>query len=143
MLLRQIEADTLPWCRRHGVAVLVYWPLMKGLLAGKIRRNQTFGPDDSRRNYPAFQGAELQKNLDLVDRLDEIARSAGHSVVELVVNWTIHQPGVTVALCGAKRPAQIRECAGGSGWRLTAAQLAEIARALAARGPAYVVAPPT
>jgi aryl-alcohol dehydrogenase-like predicted oxidoreductase len=141
MLLRQIEGDALPWCRRHGVAVLVYWPLMKGLLAGKIRRDQTFGPDDSRRNYPAFQGEELQRNLDLVDRLEEIGRSAGHTVAELVVNWTIHQPGITAALCGAKRPEQIRQCAGGSGWRLSADQLVEIDRALAARGPAYVVAP--
>ena len=42
MLMRQIENDTLPWCREHGVAVLVYWPLMKGLLAGKIARRPCF-----------------------------------------------------------------------------------------------------
>ncbi len=74
MLLRQIEADTLPWCRRHGVAVMAYWPLMKGLLAGRIARDQVFGPDDSRRKYPMFQGEERRKNHDLVDRLQAIAR---------------------------------------------------------------------
>ena len=141
MLMRQIEADTLPWCRRHGVAVLVYWPLMKGLLAGKIGRDQVFGPDDSRRRYPMFQGQERRKNHDLVDRLRAIAEAAGHSVAELVVNWTIHQPGVTAALCGAKRPEQIRESAGGSGWRLTLEQVAQIDRALAERGPAEVRLP--
>ena len=118
MLMRQIEADTLPWCRQHGVAVLVYWPLMKGLLAGKIARDYVFGPDDSRHKYPMFLGEERQKNHDLVDRLRAIAQAAGHSVAELVINWTIHQPGITAALCGAKRPDQIRECAGGSGWQL-------------------------
>ena len=141
MLMRQIEADLLPWCRRHGVAVLAYWPLMKGLLAGKIGRDQVFGPDDSRSRYPMFQGQERQKNHDLVDRLRAIAEAAGHSVAELVVNWTIHQPGVTAALCGAKRPEQIRECAGGSGWQLTPEQVAQIDQALAERGPADVRLP--
>ncbi|MGQ9574399.1 MAG: aldo/keto reductase [Thermoguttaceae bacterium] len=133
MLQRQIEADTLPWCRQRGVAVLVYWPLMKGLLAGKLRRDQTF-QGDSRRKYPMFQGQEYQKNLDLVEKLRAIASQTGHTVAQLVVNWTIHQPGITAALCGAKRPDQLRETAGGTGWRLTAEQLAQIDQALAERG---------
>ena len=45
-------------------------------------------------------------------------------MAELVINWTIHQPGITAAVCGAKRPEQIRETAGGSGWKLTDEQLA-------------------
>jgi aryl-alcohol dehydrogenase-like predicted oxidoreductase len=59
----------------------------------------------------------------------------------LVINWTIHQPGVTAALCGAKRPDQIGETAGGSGWRLTAEQLARIDQALAERGTPAVKSP--
>lgn len=141
MLLRNIEANTLPWCRQHGVAVLVYWPLMKGLLAGKIARDYVFGPDDSRHKYPMFQGEERRKNHDFVDRLQAIAEAAGHNVVELVINWTIHQPGITAALCGAKRPDQIRECVGASGWQLTAEQVAQIDQALAERGTADVRLP--
>jgi aryl-alcohol dehydrogenase-like predicted oxidoreductase len=141
MLMRQIESDVLPWCREHGVAVLVYWPLMKGLLAGKIGRDFVFGTNDSRHKYPMFQGEERRKNHDLVDRLQEIARAAGHSMVELVINWTIHQSGITGALCGAKRPDQIRECAGGSGWQLSAEQLAQIEQVLEERGPADVQLP--
>jgi aryl-alcohol dehydrogenase-like predicted oxidoreductase len=134
MLQRQIEADTLPWCIAHNVAVLVYWPLMKGLLSGKISRDQTYGPDDSRRKYPQYQGDEWRKNQDFLDRLREVARSCGHTVTELVINWTIHRPGITAALCGAKRPEQIRESAGAMGWRLRDEQLAAIDAALAARG---------
>ena len=104
MLQRQIEADTLPWCRQHGVSVLAYWPLAKGLLAGKMSRDETFAPTDSRRKYPMFQGDEWQKNHDLLDKLREIAAASGHSVAQTVINWTIHQPGITAALCGAKRP---------------------------------------
>ncbi len=133
MLQRQIEADTLPWCRAHGVAVLVYWPLLKGLLAGRLGRDETFA-DDSRRKYPMFQGEEYQKNLDFVEALRGIAARSGHTVAQLVLNWTIHQPGVTSALCGAKRPEQIRETARAAGWRLSAEQLAEINQALTQRG---------
>jgi aryl-alcohol dehydrogenase-like predicted oxidoreductase len=141
MLMRQIEADVLPWCRDHNVAVLVYWPLMKGLLAGKIARDQVFGVDDSRHKYPMFQGEERRKTHDLVDRLRLVADAAGHTVAEVVLNWTIHQPGITSVLCGAKRPEQIRESAGGSGWRLTPEQCGEIERALADRGLADVRLP--
>lgn len=134
MLQRHIESEILPWCREHGVAVLVYWALMKGLLAGKLGRDHVFGPDDNRRKYPMFRGDEYQKNLDLVDRLARIADEAGHTVAELALNWTIHQPGITAALCGAKRPQQIRENALGAGWKLTPKQLAQIDQALAERG---------
>ncbi len=130
MIERQIERDTLPWCRERNIAVLVYWPLMKGLLAGKIARDFVFGPDDSRHKYPMFQGEERRKNHDLVDKLSEIAAEAGHTVAQLVVNWTVHQPGITSALCGAKRPEQIRETAGASGWQLTDDQLARVNAAL-------------
>ena len=141
MLQRQIEADTLPWCRRHGVAVMVYWPLLKGLLAGKLPRDLVLAPTDSRRKYPMYQGDEWRKNMDFVDRLRQIAQHADRSVAELVINWTIHQPGITSALCGAKRPDQIRETAGGAGWQLTPDELADIDQALFDRGPAAIKSP--
>lgn len=134
MLQREIEADTLPWCRAHNVSVMVYWPLMKGLLAGKLPRNHVFAPGDGRAKYPMFQGQEWEKTQDLIDELREIAAEAGRSVAQLVINWTIHRPGITVALCGAKRPDQMEENAGGVGWRLSEEQLARIDAALKRRG---------
>lgn len=134
MLQREIEADTLPWCIEHGVAVCVYWPLMKGLLAGRISRDHTFPTTDSRHKYPMFQGEEWRKNNAFVDDLRSIADQCGHSVAELVLNWTIHRPGITVALAGAKRPEQIRENAGGMGWRLGQEQFARIDAAIQRRG---------
>ncbi len=133
MLQRRIERDTLPWCRAQGVAVLVYWPLLKGLLTGKFVRDHVFAETDSRRKYDMFQGLSWQKNLDLVDELRAIAADLGRSVTELVINWTIHQPGVTAALCGAKRAEQIRQSAAGAGWRLSDRAAARIERALAER----------
>lgn len=136
MLQRQIELDTLPWCRERGISVMIYWPLMKGLLAGKLPRDYVFEPGDGRAKYPMFQGAEFQRNQDFLDRLREIASAAGKTVAQLVVNWTIEQPGITAALCGARRPEQILETAGSLGWRLTSEQRQRIDAALVARGQA-------
>ena len=130
MLQREIESDALPWCRQHGVAVLIYWPLMKGLLAGKLVRDQVFGDNDNRRKYAAFQGQQYQRNMDLVDGLRRIAAASGRTVAELVIAWTIHQPGITSALCGAKRPAQIRENAAAASREFSAEQLARVDRLL-------------
>ena len=136
MLQREIESSQLPWCIEHGVAVIVYWPLMKGLLAGHLPRDHVFDPRDGRRKYPMFSGDEWHKTQDFLDQLRPIAADAGKTVAELVINWTIHQPGITAALCGAKRPHQIRDNAGGMGWTLTDEQRAQVDAALAARGPA-------
>jgi aryl-alcohol dehydrogenase-like predicted oxidoreductase len=136
MLQRDIERETVPWCRSEGIAVTVYWPLMKGLLAGRLSDAQPLDERDSRRNYPMYQGEEWEKNQAFVARLREIAAEAGRTVAQLVINWTIHQPGITAALCGAKRPWQIEETAGAMGWRLTTNQAAAIEAAIAARGPA-------
>jgi aryl-alcohol dehydrogenase-like predicted oxidoreductase len=136
MLQREIEDSQLPWCIEHNVSVFVYWPLMKGLLAGHLPRDYVFDAKDGRRKYPMFYGEEWRKNQDFLDRLRPIAAEAGRTVSQLVLNWTIHQLGITAALCGAKRPQQIIENAGGMGWELTHDQLASINAALAARGPA-------
>jgi len=141
MLQRQIEADTLPWCRERDIAVVVYWPLLKGLLAGKLARDHVFGPGDGRVKYPMFQGREWEKNQDFLDRLREIADEAGRTVSQVAVNWVIHREGITAALCGAKRPEQIAETAGAMGWRLWPEQLARIDQALAERGESQMKLP--
>lgn len=135
MLQREIEADVLPWCVRNNVSVMVYWPLMKGLLAGKLDRDHKFDPRDGRQKYPMFQGEEWQKNQDFLDQLRPIARDRNVSVAQVVLNWTIQRPGITVALCGAKRPDQIRDNAAAMQWKLTPEEITSIDRAIAARGP--------
>ena len=135
MLQREIEAETLPWCVAHGVSVNVYWPLMKGLLAGKLPRNHKFDPRDGRQKYPVFHGVEWDKTQDFLDRIRPIAAESGMTVAQLVIAWTIQRPGITSALCGAKRPEQIRETAVAMQKDLTPDQLARIDQAVAERGP--------
>jgi len=110
-LQREIEADVLPWCRARGVSVVAYEPLALGLLTGKFTRDHVFAEDDWRRRSPLFAGQAWLDNLDEVQRLRGRAAASGHSLAQWAVGWTITRPGVTVALCGAKRPDQIRETA--------------------------------
>jgi aryl-alcohol dehydrogenase-like predicted oxidoreductase len=110
-LQREIEADILPWCRAHDVSVVAYEPLALGLLTGKFTRDHVFGEDDWRRRSPLFVGEAWTNNLGEVERLRGLAAASGCSLAQWAVGWTITRPGVTVALCGAKRPDQIRETA--------------------------------
>ncbi|WP_254508018.1 aldo/keto reductase [Anatilimnocola floriformis] len=136
MLQRQIETDLVPYCREHNIALCIYWPLLKGLLAGKLPRDHVFRLGDGRPKYPMFQGEEWQRNQDLLDDLRAIAADSNKTVAQLVVQWTLAQPGITAALCGAKRPEQIIESAAALADDFTTAELTKINAALARRGPA-------
>lgn len=134
MLQREVESSQLPWCIENNVSAMIYWPLMKGLLAGKLPRDYQFDPKDGRRKYPMFSGVEWDRNQDFIDHLRSIAAECKRSVAQVVLNWTIQRRGITVALCGAKRPDQIQDNAAAMTWMLTAAQIEKINQAIAARG---------
>ena len=131
MLQRQIETDMIPFCLEQNISVINYWPLMKGLLAGKIRRGHNFDPADKRLTYEVFRGEQFEQAQTLLDGVDEIAKEVGKTVAQVVVNWTMHRPGITATLCGAKRDWQILETAGAMGWRLEDSQIERIERLLA------------
>ncbi|MBN2291657.1 MAG: aldo/keto reductase, partial [Pirellulales bacterium] len=86
-------------------------PLAMGLLTGKFTRDHVFADDDWRRRSPLFAKEAWEENLDTVERLRPLAKSAGCSVAQLAVSWVIAKSGITVTLCGAKRPSQIRDTA--------------------------------
>ena len=140
MLQREIEADIVPWCMQHNVGLCVYWPLMKGLLAGRLSRDHKFVDADGRKKYPMFQGEEWQKNQDFMDDMKAIAADVGCPVSQLVLAWTIRQPGITSALCGARRAWQIKETAEAMQLELIEDTLAKIAAALEKRGQPYSIA---
>lgn len=135
MLQREIEREILPWCRGHGVAMIVYWPLMKGLLAGTMHHGQVFPTSDSRHKYPMFNGAEFDKNLEFVDRLRPVAARLECSLPDLVLAWTAEQPGVTSVLFGATSPEQVHTNARALSVDLDDAARRDIATAIQARGP--------
>ena len=125
---RDIERDALPWAREHDVGVLVYSPLAHGLLTGKFDEGTGFAEDDWRSSSDVFQGEEFKRNLEVVGALEQFARDLGHTVTELAVAWTLAQPGVHVAIVGARTPSHIEGSASAAGIALSEDDLARIER---------------
>lgn len=123
---RGIERETLPYARRNDIGVLVYSPLASGLLTGRWDENVTFDSDDWRSQASGFHGEQLRRNLAVVARLREFAAARNASVSQLAIAWTLAQPGVHVAIVGARRPASIENSAGATDIELSGSELAEI-----------------
>lgn len=99
--------ELIPFTSPNNVSMVCYWVLMKGLLSGQLRRDHVFDPADRRLTYPIYQGQAWEQAQNVLDQLRLIAYELDCTVAQLVVAWTLTQPGVNVALLGAKRPEQI------------------------------------
>lgn len=131
LLRRGIEDEILPYCRAHGLAVLCYSPLQRGLLTGKYQPGATFPETDSRSRDPLFAEPKLSRIAAAVGEMAILAAAHGRSAAQMAAAWVLNQAGVTVALWGAKRAEQIEESAGAAGWQLTAAETAKLAELFA------------
>lgn len=130
MLKRNIEQEIVPFCRRRSIAVLSYSSLALGLLSGKIGPERTFSGDDLRKDNPRFSVANRSKVAALMEVLRPIAGEHDASAAQIVIAWTIAQPGITSALCGARNPEQARENAAAGRIRLSPSELAMIDAAI-------------
>ncbi len=130
MFHRSIESDLLPLCRARNVGTMVYCPLARGLLTGKFTGTETVTAA-ARKNNKFFKGDNFAMSVAIVERLKQVARDRGVTMAQLAVGWTVAQPGVTSAICGAKHPEQIRETAGGADVTLDAKQAERIETILA------------
>ena len=106
---RDPEDEVLPTCRELGIGFVAYSPLGRGFLTGRYRSVEDFEPDDYRRNHPRFQGENFQKNLDLVARVEEIARRKECSPSQLALAWVAAQGEDIVPLFGTKRRKYLDE----------------------------------
>ena len=108
ILNRAIEEDILPYCLHEGIGVIVYSPMASGLLSGAMTRERAakLPKDDWRHNDPEFREPKLSRNLELVERLREIARRHSRSPGEVAIAWTLRNPAVTGAIVGARNARQ-------------------------------------
>ncbi len=126
---REAEKGVLPYCRDNSIATLAYGSLCRGLLSGRMKADRAFSGDDLRRNDPKFQPPRLQQYLRAVEQLDAFARETyGKRVLHLAVRWVLDQQPLSIALWGARHPAQLDEVTDIMGWKLDAAALAQIGR---------------
>jgi len=130
MLSRRIEATHLPACRDAKIAVMGYSVLALGLLSGRITADRVFAGDDQRRDNPHFSPEGRAR----IDRLMQIVRpiAEDHSATpaQVVIAWTLAQPGLTHALCGARNPEQARENAAAGRLSLSQPEIATITEAV-------------
>ena len=136
LVAREAAGTTIPWCLHHGAGVIVYSPMRSGLLTGAFSPQRVAGlpQDDWRRVHPDFVEPGFSRNLELVAGLQTVAADLGCSLPELAIAWTLAWPGVTGAIVGARRPAQVDGWIGSAAVVLDADCLAEIGSVLAATG---------
>jgi aryl-alcohol dehydrogenase-like predicted oxidoreductase len=140
VLYRQEAEATLPTLRELGVSFVAYSPLGRSLLTGQIQKPQDIPEGDRRLAHPRFQGQNLVQNLELLHRLEALARAKGCTPGQLALAWLLAQGPEVVAIPGTKRIDRLEENLGALDVRLSPADLASIAAAVpagAAAGPRY------
>ncbi len=125
---REIERDVLPFALSRGIATLTYGALCRGLLSGAMRTDRQFAKDDMRKTTdPKFQPPHFAEYVNAASKLDKFAReNYGKRVIHLAVRWLLDQPGVGVALWGARRAEQLAPIRGVIGWSLGKSDFAAI-----------------
>ncbi|HJW08579.1 MAG TPA: aldo/keto reductase [Holophagaceae bacterium] len=139
---RDPEHGFLAACRELGVGFVPYSPLGRGFLTGQIRRFEDFEPDDYRRHSPRFQGENFQKNLDLVDRIRDLAAAKGCTASQLALAWVLGQGSDVVPIPGTKRRDRLDENLGALDVALSPAELAHIGELFPAGAAAGARYPP-
>lgn len=126
MVNRNIEKDTIPFCIENNIGILAYSPLQRGLLTGKMKAGYKFNDGDTRPSSPFYKEPNFTNILGFLDKIKPIADGRGVTLSQLVLNWTIQQPGITCALAGARNPAQVLENIGATDFSLTKEEIKKI-----------------
>lgn len=136
LLTREVEHEILPTVRELGIGFVAYSPLSRGLLGGRIRRPGDLAQGDWRGGVPRFQGADLDANLSIVDRLADAAAARGLTLAQLALAWLLAQGDDVVPLVGARHARHVTDSAASADVRLTPDDLAELDR-IAPRGATF------
>jgi aryl-alcohol dehydrogenase-like predicted oxidoreductase len=124
----EIENETLPYCQKHGIGVIVYSPMKSGLLTGKMTKERVAAlpEDDFRRRALAFQEPNLSRNLELAQLMKRVGERHGRAAGEVAIAWTLRHPAVTAAIVGMRSAEQARGVLGALEFRLAPEEIAEI-----------------
>ncbi|SKB92709.1 Predicted oxidoreductase [Parapedobacter luteus] len=131
MVKRGIEAEVVPYCLEHGKSILAYSPMERGLLTGKLQPGHAFGEGDHRAGLYFFTDENIRRTNAFLGRIKPIADSKGISLGQLVLLWTLEQPGITIALVGARNTEQAIQNAKTTATSLSAEEVATITAELA------------
>src|SRR5450432_3703805 len=133
---REVDTEILPTCRELGIGFVAYSPLGRGFLTGQFKKTEDLPTGDRRRDFPRFQGENLQQNLDLVKKIEQISAAIGCKPSQLALAWVLARGEDIIPIPGTKRLKYLEENAGAVDVKLSADEMREIENAL----PAHAIA---
>jgi len=126
LFTRDLEDELLATVRELGIGLVAYSPLGRGFLSGRVTSPDDFGENDFRRNHPRFTGENFARNLELVERVRELAERKGVTPSQLAIAWVLTRGGDVVPIPGTKRRSYLEENLGALDVELTAEDQAAI-----------------
>ncbi|MFE0626203.1 aldo/keto reductase [Streptomyces sp. NPDC058864] len=123
---RDVQAEVLPFCERHGIGLLPYSPLGRGFLAGRFAAFDELPQNDQRRRLPRFQDDNLRANLDIAAKVREVADRAGATPAQVALAWLVAQGPHVVPIPGTKTPKYLADNAAAADVRLSPADRADL-----------------
>lgn len=130
MINRRIEKELVPYILENDKSILAYSPLQRGLLTGKMKPGQTFAEGDNRGDVPYFSDENIKRTNVFLDKIKPLADEKNATPGQLVIRWTIEQPGITIALVGARNTLQATQNAQATELRLSNSEIEFINREL-------------
>lgn len=109
LIRRNIEEDIVPFCQEKQISIIVYSPLERGLLTGKVTMERTFSETDHRKKHPYFQPEIRKRILEALEEIQPIAVKHNATVSQIILNVTYHRPGITGVIVGARNQSQALE----------------------------------
>lgn len=126
MIKRDIEKETVPYCLQNNLSILAYSPLERGLLTGKMKPGHRFAAGDHRVNLYYFKDENIARTNNFLGKIKPLAKEKNATLSQLVLCWTIEQPGITIVLAGARNATQATENAGAVRVKLSKEEIAFI-----------------
>ncbi|MBN2613330.1 MAG: aldo/keto reductase [Bacteroidales bacterium] len=130
MVKRDIEKEIVPFCTQNNIGILAYSPLQRGVLTGKIKGDYKFNEGDTRSNLPYYSLGNLLQINDFLEKIEPIAQNRNITLTQLVINWTMQQPGISCVLVGARSPEQVEENAKAATFTLSTEEISMINKEL-------------
>ena len=130
MVHRDIEKDVVPYCIQHHKSILAYSPLQRGILTGKIKPGHHFNEGDHRENMIYYKNENIEKINNFLQKINPIAEEKKATLAQVVIRWTLEQPGITIALVGARNASQAIQNAKAANVVLTKEEIDMITREL-------------
>ena len=129
LINRGIEKQVLPQAMENGMSIIPYSPLQRGLLTGKIKPGHTFGEGDTREGNRFYTDENIRRANALLEQIRPIADQHKATLAQLVINWTMHRPGIGCVLVGARNEQQVKDNAGALKFRLSEEEMNRVTEA--------------